>query len=110
MFVAETFVELVKDPNHWLFEIMLMVLFDGLVGALAWPYVKQAVRKHDERKHAHECVGEIMMDEEEKEFSPFLDEAIRLNELYRGMVEGGFSKQEALQIIIGVLAGGAKPQ
>lgn len=49
--LAETFVELLKDPAHWEFEILLMVLFDGLIGALAWPFLKSAIAKHDEKKH-----------------------------------------------------------
>lgn len=55
MLLAETFTELVKDPNHWYFEIMLMVIFDILIGAIAWPFIKSAIRRHDERKHPHKC-------------------------------------------------------
>lgn len=62
MILAETFVELVKDPAHWMFEIMLMVIFDVLIGAIAWPFIKKAVKSHDEKKHRHEHCGAEPMD------------------------------------------------
>ena len=45
--VVETFWTLARDPAHWLFEIMLMVIFDGLVGALLWPFIKKHLRHHE---------------------------------------------------------------
>ena len=42
----ETFWSLLKDPAHWEFEIFLMVVFDGLVGAFIWPYLKKWFSHH----------------------------------------------------------------
>jgi hypothetical protein len=53
MFLGETFIELVKDPAHWEFEIMLMVIFDGLIGMAAIPLFKRWLKAHDAKKHAH---------------------------------------------------------
>lgn len=51
MIGTETFWTLLHDSAHWEFEIFLMLIFDGLVGALAWPLIKRAVRRHDRKKH-----------------------------------------------------------
>lgn len=59
MIIGETFIELVKDPNHWAFEIMLMVLFDGLIGAAAIPLFKRWLKNHDAKKHAHEHCEDV---------------------------------------------------
>lgn len=40
------------DFGHFTTEIAVTVLFDGLVGALLWPLVKRAVRRHDKREHS----------------------------------------------------------
>lgn len=58
----ETFWTLLRDPAHWLFEIFLMVLFDGLVGLLIWkrwlkPYWDRrqaAIRKEEHELHGIE--------------------------------------------------------
>lgn len=42
----ETFLSLVCDPNHWLFELMLMALFDGLVGMILWPCFRRFALHH----------------------------------------------------------------
>ena len=55
MLLAETYTELLRDPAHWYFELTLIVIFDIIIGAIAWPFIKQAIRKHDERKHPHKC-------------------------------------------------------
>jgi hypothetical protein len=44
----ETFWVLLKDPAHWQFEIFLMIIFDGLVGVLIWPKIKQWFTHHKE--------------------------------------------------------------
>lgn len=51
MIGSETYLDLLSDPAHWAFELTLMLLFDGLLLGLAWPLVKRAVRRHDERHH-----------------------------------------------------------
>jgi hypothetical protein len=42
----ETFWTLLKDPSHWEFEIFLMAIFDGLVGALLWPQIRKWFKHH----------------------------------------------------------------
>lgn len=39
----ESFMDLLRDPNHWGFELFLMLLFDVLIGALAWPAIKRHI-------------------------------------------------------------------
>lgn len=39
------------DPAHLTAELVFTLLFDGLVGAILWPLIKRAVRRHDERSH-----------------------------------------------------------
>lgn len=38
--IAETYFQLLRDPAHWLFELTLVVLFDGLLGILVWPRIR----------------------------------------------------------------------
>ncbi len=45
----ETFWTLLHDPAHWAFELFLMALFDGVIGALVWPYVRTHWIHHIER-------------------------------------------------------------
>ena len=33
----ETLLTLLKDPAHWGFELILIALFDGLIGAILYP-------------------------------------------------------------------------
>lgn len=53
MFLAETYMDLMTDSAHWAFEITLMVIFDVIIGMIAWPLVKRAILNHD--KKAHNC-------------------------------------------------------
>jgi deoxyhypusine synthase len=46
----ETFQSLLGNAAHWEFEIFLMLLFDGIIGAILWPFVK----KHWEHHLAHD--------------------------------------------------------
>jgi len=39
--MQETFWTLLHDAAHWEFEVFLMVVFDGVVGALLWPFAKK---------------------------------------------------------------------
>ena len=48
----ETFWTLLGDAGHWEFEIFLMVLFDGVLGLLVWPFVK----KHWAHHKAHDAL------------------------------------------------------
>lgn len=46
----ETLAALLTDPNHWVLELVIMAVFDGLIGLLAWPFVKAWWGRH----HSHE--------------------------------------------------------
>ena len=45
----ESFWTLLRSPGHWAFEIFLMVLFDIVLGGLAWPFLKKHLLHHLER-------------------------------------------------------------
>ena len=46
----ETFLELLTDPKHWGLEIVIMVVFDGLVGAILWPFAKRYWQRHHDHR------------------------------------------------------------
>lgn len=48
--LAETYMQLLKDPAHWLFELTLVVIFDGLIGLLVWPRIRDHL--HRDVRHA----------------------------------------------------------
>lgn len=52
----ETFLELVKDPAHWEFEILLIVIFDVLIGLIIWPFIRKALVHH---KSDHERLEDL---------------------------------------------------
>lgn len=43
---AESFWELMRSLPHWEFEIFLMLIVDGVVGAVAWPFLKRHWQHH----------------------------------------------------------------
>ena len=45
----ETFWSLLHDAAHWEFELFLMALFDGVIGCLAWPFIKKPWKHHADR-------------------------------------------------------------
>jgi hypothetical protein len=45
----ETLWGLLTDPKHWALELVIMVVFDGLVGMMMWPIAKRWWGKH----HSH---------------------------------------------------------
>jgi hypothetical protein len=45
----ETFWTLCKSTGHWEFEIFLMILFDGLIGALLFPWIRRHWQHHVKR-------------------------------------------------------------
>jgi len=51
---TETFWTLLRNGAHWEFELFLMLLFDGLIGALLWPFVKKHIEHHLERDRKEE--------------------------------------------------------
>ena len=42
----ETFWSLLHDRAHWEFELFLMLLFDGIIGAVLWPFLKKHYDHH----------------------------------------------------------------
>lgn len=48
------FWELVRDPNHWGFELLVTLLVDGIFGALIWPRIRRwrAHHKQDDKQLA----------------------------------------------------------
>ena len=43
----ESFWSLLRDPAHWEFEIFLMVLVDGILLGLLWPFIRKHVGHHE---------------------------------------------------------------
>jgi hypothetical protein len=42
----ETFWTLMRSSAHWEFELFLILLFDGLIGAILWPRLHKWTRHH----------------------------------------------------------------
>ena len=42
--MIQEFIHLLKDPAHWAFEILLIIIFDGIIGLLLWPHIKQFIK------------------------------------------------------------------
>lgn len=53
--IGETYIELLTDPAHIMFELTLMLIFDVLIGMLAWPMFRKWLAAHDLRHHGHTC-------------------------------------------------------
>lgn len=51
MLLVETYMDLMTDPAHWAFEATLLLIFDVIIGMVAWPLVKRAILNHDKRAH-----------------------------------------------------------
>jgi hypothetical protein len=50
--IAETFFQLLRDPNHWGMELVVELVSGGLVGALLWPWAQRRWHKrHDTEVH-----------------------------------------------------------
>ena len=47
--MTETFWTLLRDPAHWEFELFLMLVFDGLIVGLLWPFARLHWRHHIDR-------------------------------------------------------------
>ena len=48
---VETFWTLLRDAAHWEFELFLMLLFDGVIGLLLWPFIRKHWKHHVRRDH-----------------------------------------------------------
>jgi hypothetical protein len=62
----ETFFTLLKDPAHWLFEIFLIFIFDGIIGLLIWPRCKRFFRHHASDDQRIEILEKKIEELEEK--------------------------------------------
>ena len=59
MILAETYIDLLTDVNHWLFELTTDIIFTGILALPFWPAIKRRViRKHDEQFHTDEKHGD----------------------------------------------------
>lgn len=56
--MRETFWTLLCDPAHWEFELFLMVLFDGLLVGIFWPFVRKHWQHHLARDRAEAWAGD----------------------------------------------------
>lgn len=52
--LAESFWSLLRDPAHWYFELFLMLLFDVLIGAIAWPIIRRHIHRDVDAAEEHE--------------------------------------------------------
>ena len=52
----ESFFDLVRDPAHWYFELLLIIIFDVVIGLLIWPFVQRALIHH---KSDHERLEDL---------------------------------------------------
>jgi hypothetical protein len=52
---AETFWTLLGNAAHWQFELFLMILFDVVIGAIAWPFVKRQWQTRERKRHEDCC-------------------------------------------------------
>lgn len=59
--LAETFWDLLRDPAHWYFELFLILLFDVLIGALAWPMIRRHIHRDvdDVEEHEHLLIDRL---------------------------------------------------
>lgn len=46
----ETFISLLRNAAHWEFELFLMLVFDVVIGAIAWPWIRKLIHKHGQHK------------------------------------------------------------
>ena len=54
MLMAETYLDLMTDPAHLMFEMTLTVVQDVVIGAILWPIIKRATgRFHRELDLEH---------------------------------------------------------
>lgn len=62
MLLAETYLELMTDRSHLLFEVTLTFIQDVVIGLIIWPFAKKWLKAHDEKKHAHRHCEDVHQD------------------------------------------------
>ena len=70
----ETFWTLVTDLAHWEFEIFLIILFDGVVGLLIWPYIKHFIEDH---RKLHKIISNKRKMKKKAKFYPVKEETLK---------------------------------
>ena len=53
----DEYLELLHDPAHLMLELTMILVFDVVIGAVLWPLIKRAVRRHDKEHHPEERSG-----------------------------------------------------
>jgi hypothetical protein len=48
----ETLWQLLCDPNHWILELIIVLIVDVIIGLVIWPWYKEAILHHisDDKK------------------------------------------------------------
>lgn len=46
----QEYLELLKDPSHWLFELTVELVIGGLILSIIWPKIKQILEHLDKHK------------------------------------------------------------
>lgn len=58
--LAETWIELLGDGNHWIFEIISSMTENIVLGLIFLPLFRKWLKAHDAKKHGHQhCEGVI---------------------------------------------------
>ncbi len=58
------YLHIVSDPAHILAELTYIALFDIVIGAMLWPLIKRAVRRHDRDEHGIDRIGPDFFEED----------------------------------------------
>lgn len=53
--IAETYWELIRNLDHWAFEITLILIFDVILAGILYPLFRKWLVAHDIRHHGHSC-------------------------------------------------------
>lgn len=48
------YISILTDPAHWMFELTVQLLVDGLLLGVGWRLGMRWVKRHDRRHHNHE--------------------------------------------------------
>lgn len=56
------YLELLRDPAHWAFELTLVALIDGIIGVLVWPRIKRHIHRDVDRAN-HSDLSSYLIDD-----------------------------------------------
>lgn len=54
MDILTDYISILTDPAHWMFELTVQLLVDGLLLGVGWRLGMRWVKRHDRRHHNHE--------------------------------------------------------